>query len=49
MLEIITNDVFWLGLAVGYVIATIVGVIVECVCIKFGKANIDTWMEEEGK
>ena len=47
MLELITNDVFWLGLAIGYVIATIVGFIIECMCIVAGRSDIDTWMEED--
>lgn len=38
---------FWLGLFIGYLLGTIVGVIVECLCIISGKSDINTWMYEE--
>jgi hypothetical protein len=37
----------WLGFFIGYVIATILGVIVELICIKTGRSDINTWVEED--
>lgn len=37
----------WIGFCIGYLVATIIGVIVEFICIKTGVSSIDTWMEED--
>lgn len=37
---------FWLGFFAGYVVATIIDVIVELICIKTGRSDINTWVIE---
>ena len=47
MIELITNDIFWLGFVIGYVISMLIGFIIEVLCIITGRSDIDTWMEED--
>lgn len=37
----------WISFVIGYLFATIVGVIVEVLCIISGRSDIDKWMYEE--
>lgn len=47
MIELISNDIFWLGLCIGYVLACIVCFIVELLCVMTDKKELEKWMEEE--
>lgn len=39
----------WLGFILGYLTATIVGVIIEGICILLDKKELDKWIEKEKK
>jgi len=49
VLEIITSDLFWWGIFVGYILGCICGFIVEILCLAAGRNDIDTWMESDDK
>lgn len=37
----------WLGFIIGYIVAMIVGAIIEVICILLDKSELDKWMTKE--
>lgn len=47
IVQILGNDIFWIGFAIGFVVSMVIGFIIECLCIISGRSDIETWMEED--
>lgn len=46
IVQILGNDIFWIGFAIGFIVSMVVGFIIECMCIVSGRSDIDKWMED---
>ena len=47
ILQLLANDTFWIGFAIGFIVSMVVGFIIECMCISAGRSDIETWMESD--